>query len=237
MAGIIMVISLVFFIYDYSMQREFRAKQGALDVKRKFVRFISHEIRTPLNTVVLGLALFQRELQSAVEMAAATALGDGGTNDDKHPELMAAWVTLTEDILESAQGAIAVLNDMLNYDKIEIGMLSLDVSELCILQLLRYSVSPFELQAKQCGIRLELQLPNWVQEAQQVLEKRSVLQLPGGNHRVARVLGDSVRLSQVMRNLVSNALKFTPEGGSAIVTGTLSYNSLLMCINMYCCLL
>jgi signal transduction histidine kinase len=41
------------------VSRESGRRQGVLEAKRRFVRFISHEIRTPLNTMHLGLDLFR----------------------------------------------------------------------------------------------------------------------------------------------------------------------------------
>jgi len=62
----ILLLSSLFAVYNYYLNRQLQHKQEALDSKRTFVRFISHEIRTPLNTVCLGLKLLQDEAQVAL---------------------------------------------------------------------------------------------------------------------------------------------------------------------------
>jgi len=60
--GIILFTSLMFFIYDFLVQREMNHNHEILNAKRKFVRFISHEIRTPLNAVCMGLKVLRDEI-------------------------------------------------------------------------------------------------------------------------------------------------------------------------------
>ena len=57
--GIIILTSILFFLYDYFVQRELGSKDAIAKAKRQFVRFISHEVRTPLNAVCMGLQLLR----------------------------------------------------------------------------------------------------------------------------------------------------------------------------------
>jgi hypothetical protein len=52
--GIILLVSVIFMLYDWAMVRENNEQQAVLDTKRQFVRFISHEVRTPLNAVSMA---------------------------------------------------------------------------------------------------------------------------------------------------------------------------------------
>ena len=76
-----------------------------LESKKQFVRYISHEIRTPLNTVFMGIQLASKQLtQNNVE--------DVGS--------------ILHDVEESCVTAVDILNDILLYDKIEDGRMTLE---------------------------------------------------------------------------------------------------------------
>ena len=200
---IIVFCALLFFTYDIATSRESLRKEVLLDTKRRFVRFISHEIRTPLNTVRLGLKLLEIELETAAKQVATGTLAvKKGTLTD--------WVQLTDDILGNSDSAVDVLNDLLNYDKIETGTLRLEFSSVTIWTLVRKTVAAFVMQAKQKGVHMQLEGRCW-EDGLPVVEAQSFEQL--------RVMGDSTRIAQVLRNLISNALKFTPEAGKVVVAG------------------
>lgn len=61
---VILISTIIFFLYDYLMRRQSNEQKLILDLKRRFVRFISHEIRTPLNTVCMGLELLESDMQA-----------------------------------------------------------------------------------------------------------------------------------------------------------------------------
>jgi hypothetical protein len=61
-AGMILLCSMIFLLYDLAVSRASTGQTAALDTKRRFVRFISHEVRTPLNSVRLGMDIFTGEL-------------------------------------------------------------------------------------------------------------------------------------------------------------------------------
>ena len=97
--AILFVVSILFILYDFYVRREFTERRQLLEAKRRFIRYVSHEVRTPLNAVIMGLNIFESELQS----------------DESHPERLG----LLQEVQTSANAAVDCLNDVLQYDKIE----------------------------------------------------------------------------------------------------------------------
>jgi signal transduction histidine kinase len=220
---IVVVTSLLFFLYDYVVRREFSAKQHLLQAKRKFMRFVSHEVRTPLNAVCMGLILLQEELEkingkcqssegcseeSNVEFADATK-----KERDLIGMSLNGWLTLTEEIRSSAKSSVAVLDDLLNYDKIEMGTLSLELTVFSFWRIVTETSSEFRLSAKQKMIKFELDFSPLIGEKLGETLESFDDTLLSQQMQQRLVVGDRIRITQVLRNLVSNALKFTPEGG------------------------
>ena len=85
--------------------------QKVKDVKHSFVRFISHEIRSPLNVMSLGLDMLKKEM-SEVDTKTET-------------------VALVKDMKESCEHSMTILNELLNLDMIEAGILDLDRTWVC----------------------------------------------------------------------------------------------------------
>jgi signal transduction histidine kinase len=202
--------TILFGCYDFLRQREFDRNQAVLDTKRRFVRFISHEIRTPLNTVRLGMKLLEVEMgKFATALPSITAADVAGIVF----ATLSSWKQLADEIVESSESAVEVLNDLLNYDKIEIGTLKLELSYCNIRGLVERTVTAMQVQAHQKGIHLELNIPRPcevqadAEDEEEGLDERTVV-------------GDISRMGQVLRNLISNALKFTPSDGQVSISGT-----------------
>ncbi|KAJ1413712.1 histidine kinase-like ATPase [Ochromonadaceae sp. CCMP2298] len=198
---LILLVSLVFVGYDVAVRGEAARKEIVLDTKRRFVRFVSHEIRTPMNAVRLGMSLFSTEIDGLVAKLAGKSLED--VLAVLHTTLT-DWRQIAVDVLDNTEAAVDVLNDLLNYDKIESGTLRLEFSSLPIWRVLKKATGGFALQAKEKNITLSLSGAPWDELSPQELTQYQAL----------RVVGDSMRISQVLRNLMSNAIKFTPSSGS-----------------------
>jgi signal transduction histidine kinase len=119
---------------------------------------------------------------------------------------------LCEEIIGNTRSAVEVLDDLLNYDKIEVGALVLDPSFVALDYILEMVMKPFSGPAKAKDVSIVTNTAGYA--------SRAILRSPlhGGKFASLRVLGDKVRLQQVIRNLISNALKFTPQGGTITVT-------------------
>lgn len=94
-------------------------------------------------------------------------------------------------VSESASSLMHIVNDILDFSKIESGKLELNIEEVNLYQLTRQVIDLFSYQSQQKNIDLKLNLGENVPEY---------------------ILADSVRLKQVLVNLLSNALKFTNSG-------------------------
>lgn len=229
----IIFTSLLFFLFDFFVRQEFSAKRNALEAKRQFVRFVSHEVRTPLNTVCMGLRLMQEEIEGGLldaknclkggavmgqETVAATTTSTAvnGESTPERSEKEQQFLDLSREIVSGADSAVDVLNDLLNYDKIEIGCLSLDNTVIPYWDLIRRTTAEFQLPAMAKNIDFVLKyspvIDSSIGDKGAVDPVTSAANLPM-DFMCHRVIGDSIRLTQVLRNLFSNALKFTPEGG------------------------
>ncbi len=94
-------------------------------------------------------------------------------------------------VISSARALLGVINDILDFSKIEAGKLALERTPFGLHELLTQTCRGLALQAEQKGIELLCITPACLPD---------------------RLIGDPVRLRQVLTNLLSNALKFTPQG-------------------------
>jgi len=131
-----------------------------------------------------------------------------------HSQKARDWFHLTHEIQVNAQGAVDILNDLLNYDKIEQGKLKLGLGVVSMWDLLEKSILEFKSPAT--SKRVDLCLTFGEDRKSQSISIYRAKDLPY-NIRSLQVIGDAVRLTQVIRNLMSNALKFTKSEGSVHV--------------------
>ena len=94
-----------------------RAEEGqeTLSLKRVFVRYVSHEIRSPLNIVHAGLDMLKCDM--AMKYKDTKKDDDITEEDDEENKVL----DLLEDIHQSSDNAITILNDLLQYENIDAG--------------------------------------------------------------------------------------------------------------------
>ncbi|GAB3636479.1 hypothetical protein GCM10027422_20690 [Hymenobacter arcticus] len=146
--------------------------------KEAFLANMSHEIRTPLNGII-GLA---RLLQKTAQP----------TN---YPRYL-------DSIVTSAEGLLVIINDILDFAKIESGTIDLEALPFAVEAAVQRAVSTVAFAAESKGLAVRVVLPP--------------TPLPV-------VLGDASRLGQVLINLINNAIKFTHAGSITVTVAVSSY--------------
>ncbi|HPF05422.1 MAG TPA: PAS domain S-box protein [Spirochaetota bacterium] len=141
--------------------------------KSEFLANMSHEIRTPMNAII-GLS---RLLLSG--------------------KLSSREMELAEKIDVSAKSLLGIINDVLDYSKIEAGRLELEYIDFSIEDVLDNLSTMMSYSAEEKGIALLFETP---------------CNLPYA------IKGDPLRLGQVLINLTGNAVKFTEKGEVRVIT-------------------
>jgi signal transduction histidine kinase len=206
------ITSILFGMYDYFMKSESLLRKFLLESKRLFVRFISHELRTPLNAVSLGLTLIEEDLNVLLNHPIYSTLMPTAFMNQLHHCLQSL-----HDASENTETAIVVLNDMLQYDKIETKSLQCECEEQNLWDIIRSVCRELSLQAKASQLILTVNLQVDCDENDESWKLTPVGTLE--RLKAALVVGDHMKLGQVIRNLISNALKFSPPGGVVTVNG------------------
>ena len=176
------------------------------------------QVRTPLNSVCMGLQLLGDNI-------GRFARSSKNTDSQASPETVSAhveknlkdWLELSGDILTNTHSAVSVLNDLLNYDKIERGTLQLELTVVQIWDLVERTVSEFHYPALVKNIKMHVDYSSLVDQGAIAESGLATVSAANLSERVReqKVVGDSVRITQVLRNFLSNAIKFTPEGGES----------------------
>jgi signal transduction histidine kinase len=144
--------------------------------RRELVATVSHDLRTPL----------------AATRALIEALADGVATD---PQTESRYLSSASRELEHLS---RLVDDLFELARIDAGLLQLTMEETSLHDLISDTISSFQPQAEQQGVRLEGEIVGDVDP----------------------VLANPPRLQRVLHNLVSNALRHTPAGGNVTLRAT-----------------
>ena len=156
------------------LERALATAVAADRAKTTFLATMSHEIRTPMNAVI-GLTDLLRDT-----------------------DLDAQQRELVDSVHGSGEALLGVINDILDFTKIEAGELDLEDAPFALRDCLETALQLVAVTAGSKGLEVVLDLPG---------------DCPGA------VVGDATRFRQVVVNLLSNALKFTAEGEVVVAVG------------------
>lgn len=151
--------------------------ERASQAKSEFLANLSHELRTPMNSIVgmTDLAL-QEELPTTARDYLQTARA-------------------------SAELLLALLNEILDFSRIESGQFTLQSNPFDLRQAVQQTVHSLAFQAVDKGLKVEFEFPVAL---------------------TTNVVGDSLRLRQILTNLLANAIKFTSTGRVRVHVQTLA---------------
>lgn len=141
--------------------------EKALQAKSDFLAVMSHEIRTPMNVILGSLSI----------------LKNNWLDDEREAHLSNAE--------HAGKTMLALLNDVLEYSKIESGHLTLENISFNPIELIQATVNIFSTKASQKGIQISCQFVDNIPTS---------------------IEADPQRLRQILINLCSNAIKFTEKG-------------------------
>jgi signal transduction histidine kinase len=143
---------------------------AATQAKSRFTAIVGHELRTPLSAILAGSDALRSEL-SGHQRAKADLIHEAG------------------------RMMTALLDDLLDLQKVEAGRLDIEITEFDLRRMVRQTYDLWLDQARRKGLRLRLigskRLPRWIR-------------------------ADPTRLQQILNNLISNAIKFTESGEVAL---------------------
>ncbi|MCI5044701.1 MAG: ATP-binding protein [Aquisalinus sp.] len=151
----------------YGLEYRRREAEAAMVAKENFLATMSHELRTPMNGMLGMLRLMM----------------NGDLNEKQREQ--------AETALNSGNDLLVILNDILDFTKLERGQMKLEKVPFSPAKLSRDVLRLLSNQADSKGIDLECSVHARVPK---------------------QVVGDPTRIRQVMINLVGNAIKFTPQG-------------------------
>ncbi len=159
--------------------------QEAAKLKSHFLAIMSHELRSPMNAIIGFSQLLLRQ---------------------SHQSLSQHQTNMVERIFNSGKHLLTLIDEILDFAKIEVGCLQLDLQELNLAELVTATAEEMRSLVEQKNLELRINL----------------------NIQNPSVVNDSTRLRQILINLLSNAIKFTDVGSVEVAVWELPKNRIAL---------
>jgi signal transduction histidine kinase len=169
------------------------ALHEAAHLKGDFLATVSHELRTPLNSII-GFA------ELLVNIARSEQPGDDGTVR-VDPEQFTKRTRYLENILTAGRSLLEMINELLEMARIEAGKVDLHIEPMSVSSACEGLLALIRPQADRAEVKLVLEVP-----------------VGSASHKEAPLIQtDPRKFQQIVFNFLSNAVKFTPAGGTVTV--------------------
>jgi signal transduction histidine kinase/ActR/RegA family two-component response regulator len=146
--------------------------EEANNLKDRFLANMSHEMRTPMHAII------------------------GMTDLTLETDISETQREQLNTVKESAQSLLTIIDDVLDFSKIEVGKFEIANRNFKLCEFLNNIENIFQIKAGRKNIEIVIESSISATQAMQ---------------------GDPIRIGQILINLIDNALKFTPSGGGVIV--------------------
>jgi signal transduction histidine kinase len=173
-------IFILFCIFSYylvkSVHEEERRREEAEKIsqaKSEFIAIASHQLRTPLSAIKGYLSMILE--------------GDYGKLPEKVKEKM-------ENVYQSNERLIKLVNDVLSVSKIEAGEMEMNLERADLREIIREVINELSIKAKEKNLYLKFEEPK----------------------EFPKILLDREKIRQVILNLIDNAIRYTQEGGVTV---------------------
>lgn len=162
--------------------------QEASKLKSHFLAIMSHELRSPMNAIIGFSQLLLRQKTN-----------QGLSNNQQN---------MVERIFNSGKHLLTLIDDILDFSKLEVGCLKFQLEELNLAQLVTATVEEMRSLAEQKNLDLQANI----------------------NLQNLHIVNDNTRLRQVLINLISNAIKFTDAGSVEVNVWELPLNKIALAV-------